>query len=286
MTIEAAHRELVNGLTPEFGKGEANQLARIVFEDAFGITNFLRRQELTPNQLSQLKEIQERILAHEPVQYILGMTYFYDLKFKVNPAVLIPRSETEELVAWILEDHSTNQNLRILDIGTGSGCIPITLKAKAPNYQITAVDISTAAISVAKENTEINQVEVNFQELDILNKESWEKLPSYEIIVSNPPYIPQREKDLMGKSVLNHEPSLALFVTNEDPLIFYRTIIEFSKKQLTNGGWLYFETNEFNATEVEALLFKAGYFDIEKRQDLQGKDRMLKARFGTKLHNS
>ena len=286
MTIEAAHRELVNGLTPEFGKGEANQLARIVFEDAFGITNFLRRQELTPNQLSQLKEIQERILAHEPVQYILGMTYFYDLKFKVNPAVLIPRSETEELVAWILEDHSTNQNLRILDIGTGSGCIPIALKAKAPNYQITAVDISTAAISIAKENTEINQVEVNFQELDILNKESWEKLPSYEIIVSNPPYIPLREKDLMGKSVLNHEPSLALFVTNEDPLIFYRTIIEFSKKQLTNGGWLYFETNEFNATEVEALLFKAGYFDIEKRQDLQGKDRMLKARFGTKLHNS
>ena len=173
-----------------------------------------------------------------------------------------------------------------MDIGTGSGCIPITLKAKAPNYQVAAVDISTAALSVAKENTEINQVEVNFQELDILNKESWEKLPSYEIIVSNPPYIPQREKDLMGKSVLNHEPSLALFVTNEDPLIFYRTIIEFSKKQLTNGGWLYFETNEFNATEVEALLFKAGYFDIEKRQDLQGKDRMLKARFGTKLHNS
>jgi len=283
MTIEAAHRGLVNKLTPEFGKGEATQLARIVFEDAFSISNFLRKQELSPIQISQLKEIQRRILAHEPIQYILGMTYFYDLKFKVNPAVLIPRSETEELVAWILEDHSTHQNLRILDVGTGSGCIPITLKSKSPNYQVAAVDVSTKAIKVAQENAKMNKVEVDFQELNILNKINWKILPSYEIIVSNPPYIPEREKSLMRENVLNHEPALALFVTDEDPLIFYRTIIEFGKSQLTNGGWLYFETNEYNANEVEALLFKAGYFDIEKRQDIQGKDRMVKARHGTKL---
>jgi len=270
-------------LTPEFGKGEATQLARIVFEDAFSISNFLRKQELSPIQISQLKEIQRRILAHEPIQYILGMTYFYDLKFKVNPAVLIPRSETEELVAWILEDHSTHQNLRILDVGTGSGCIPITLKSKSPNYQVAAVDVSTKAIKVAQENAKMNKVEVDFQELNILNKINWKILPSYEIIVSNPPYIPEREKSLMRENVLNHEPALALFVTDEDPLIFYRTIIEFGKSQLTNGGWLYFETNEYNANEVEALLFKAGYFDIEKRQDIQGKDRMVKARHGTKL---
>ena len=125
MTIADAHRKLVEGLTSEFGKGEGTQLARIVFEDVFSVTNFLRKDELTVEQLAQLKEIQERILAHEPVQYVVGMTYFYDLKFKVNPSVLIPRPETEELVAWILADHSKQQNLRILDIGTGTGCIPI-----------------------------------------------------------------------------------------------------------------------------------------------------------------
>ncbi len=282
MTIEKAHHNLVEMLTPIFEKGEATQLARIVFEDAFSITNFFRKDELNDQQLTALKTIQTRLLAQEPVQYIVGMTYFYDLKFKVNPAVLIPRPETEELVAWILEDQPKNQDLRVLDIGTGSGCIPITIKSKAPNFQLAALDVSFSALSVAKENANLNQVEVNFQKVDILKKENWESLPSYEIIVSNPPYIPFKEKEIMEANVLDHEPEIALFVTDEDPLIFYRTIIEFAKAHLVRGGWLYFETNEYNATEVEALFFKAGFFDIEKRQDLQGKDRMVKARCGTR----
>lgn len=283
MTIEEAHQNLVASLTPEFGKGEATQIARIVFEDVYSITNFLRKDELSDDQITQLADIQSRLLTHEPVQYVVGMTYFYDLKFKVNPAVLIPRPETEELVAWILEDHSNQQNLRVLDIGTGSGCIPITLKAKASNFEVVAVDISSEALAVAKENALLNQVEVDFQKVDILNKDNWKQLPSYEIIISNPPYIPIQEKQLMSTNVLDHEPEIALFVTNEDPLIFYRTIIDFAKDHLVNGGWLYFESNEHNATEVEALFFKAGFFDIEKQKDLQGKDRMVKARQGTRI---
>jgi len=282
MTIKEAHHKLVELLEPEFGKREAVQMARIVFEDVFSITNFFRPDEFTSNQLAKLKDIQERLLLHEPVQYVVGMTYFYDLKFYVNNAVLIPRPETEELVAWILEDHSKQQNLRILDIGTGSGCIPITLKAKAPNYEVVGLELSEEALKVAKENAQLNQAEVNFQKIDILNKENWASLPSYEIIVSNPPYIPVQEKALMAENVLAHEPEIALFVTDEDPLIFYRTIIEFAQEHLVKGGWLYFETNEYNASEVEALCFKAGFFDVEKRKDLQGKDRMVKARFGTR----
>ncbi len=280
MTIENAHRNLITALIPEFGKGEARQMARIVFEDVFSITNFLRKEELTPAQLAELEAIQTRLLTHEPVQYVVGMTYFFDLKFKVDSAVLIPRPETEELVEWILADHATQINLRILDIGTGSGCIPITLKAKAPNYQVAALDVSSEALVVAKENAQLNGVEVHFQKLDILKKENWDQLPSYEIIVSNPPYIPMEERKLMAANVLEHEPEIALFVADKDPLIFYRTIAEFAKRHLVAGGWLYFETNEYNATEVEAICFKAGFFDIEKRKDLQGKDRMVKARQG------
>ncbi len=282
MTIKEAHHELVGSLEPEFGKREAFYMARIVFEDVFSVTNFSRLEELTSTQITKLKDIQQRLLLHEPVQYVVGMTYFYDLKFHVNAGVLIPRPETEELVAWILEDHSKRQNLRILDIGTGSGCIPITLKAKAPNYEVFGLDLSEEALKIAQENAHLNQTEVSFQKIDILNKANWTPLPSYEIIVSNPPYIPLQEKALMAENVLAHEPEIALFVANEDPLIFYRTIIEFAKEHLVKGGWLYFETNEYNATEVEALCFKAGFFDIEKRKDLQGKDRMVRARYGTR----
>jgi len=278
MTIKNAHQNVVKLLTPVFGKGEATQMARIVFEDVFSVTNFLRMEELTTPQLAKLDAIQSRLLAHEPVQYVVGMTYFYDLKFKVNSAVLIPRPETEELVDWILRDHSNQLNLRILDIGTGSGCIPITLKAKSPNYQVAALDVSPEALVVAKENARQNTVEIDFRELDILKKENWDQLPSYEIIVSNPPYIPMAEKSLMAINVLDHEPEIALFVSDKDSLIFYRTIVEFAKRHLVAGGWLYFETNEYNTTEVEALCFKAGFFDIEKQKDFQGKDRMVKAR--------
>jgi len=281
MTIELAYRNLVAVLSPAFEKGEATQMARIVFEDAFSITNFVRKDLLTESQLAQLADIQARLLAHEPVQYVVGMTCFYGLKFKVNPAVLIPRPETEELVAWILEDHTKDKNLRILDIGTGSGCIPIALKTKAPNYEVAALDVSAEALAVAEENADLNQVEINFQKIDILNKASWTLLPNYEIIVSNPPYIPLEEKKLMATNVLAHEPEMALFVTNEDPLVFYRTIVDFAAQHLVNGGWLYFETNEYNATEVEALCFNAGFFDVEKQKDMQGKDRMVKARYGT-----
>jgi len=280
MTIDIAHQNLVEMLIPEFGKGEAQQMARIVFEDAFSITNFLRKDSLTTEQITRLEDMGIRLVQHEPVQYVVGMTYFYDLKFKVNTAVLIPRPETEELVDWILKDHAPQKNLSILDIGTGSGCIPITIKAKAPNCQLSAFDISAEALKVARENAKDNAVEVNFQNIDILEEENWEQLPSYDIIVSNPPYIPNSQKELMSPNVLAYEPEIALFVSNEDPLIFYRTIIDFAKKHLVVGGWLYFETNEYNLSEVEVLFSKASFSNIEKRKDLQGKDRMVRAQLG------
>ncbi len=280
MTIETAHRDLVTALLSEFGEGEARQMARIVFEDVFSITNFLRKEPFTESQLKKLEMIQTRLLAHEPVQYVVGITYFFGLKFKVSPAVLIPRPETEELVDWILTDHSRKKKVDVLDIGTGSGCIPVSLKAEAPDYRVTGFDVSPEALVVAGENARKNGVEVDFQLFDILNKTNWDTLSKYEIIVSNPPYIPLREKKLMADNVLKHEPGIALFVADEDPLLFYRTIIEFAKTHLVEDGWLYFETNEYNITEVEELFVKAGFLDIEKRKDLQGKERMVKARCG------
>ena len=218
-----------------------------------------------------------RLQAREPIQYILGCTEFYGLPFQVNKHTLIPRPETEELVDWILS-HFQNQDavLDILDIGTGSGCIAVALAKNLPRASISALDISHKAIALAKENAINNQVSVSFSDQDILDTKSLEK--KYDVIVSNPPYVRQQEKKAMHTNVLAYEPSNALFVSNEDPLLFYRKIAQLAKVSLKANGWLYFEINEYLPLEMESLLDEIGFMNIEIKNDFRAVPRMIKCK--------
>lgn len=279
MTIHQAYQGLVAALEGLYGPGEARSIARIVFEDAFGIYSFTRQETFTPELQARLHHITTRLLTHEPIQYILGIADFYGLKFKVSRQVLIPRPETEELVHWMLEILD-EKALKILDIGTGSGCIAVTLKKQRPGWEIWAVDISPEALEVAQENAAMNRVEVCFQQQDILDESQWGRLGRFDAIVSNPPYIPEREAALMPENVRRYEPRKALFVGNEDPLLFYRAIARFARRHLTPGGRLFFETNEFNAGQVAELVRSQGFDPVELKQDLSGKERMVAGRWG------
>jgi release factor glutamine methyltransferase len=220
------------------------------------------------NHLSELKQ-------SKPIQYVLGVADFYELKFNVNKHTLIPRPETEELVHAIINENQ-EENLKVLDIGTGSGCIPIALSKELIKAKVSGVDISSDAIDTAKENAILNDVKVQFYERDILNWESfdWEEL---DVIVSNPPYVTLSEKEKMEKNVLEYEPHTALFVSDNDPLIFYRRIADLALTHLKKGGKLYFEINESLGNEMIELLQKKGFSDIKLRKDINGKDRMMSA---------
>ena len=213
-----------------------------------------------------------RLKEFEPIQYILGETDFMELKLKVNSSVLIPRPETEELVNWVAEESPNFP--RILDIGTGSGCIPLALKKLIGGAEISAVDISEKALEVAKQNAIQNNLDVHFFKTDILKWENY-NWNLFDIIVSNPPYVREIEKQKMQPNVLKYEPENALFVTNENPLIFYRKIGEFAKKHLSSKCKLYFEINEFLGKEVRELLVYLGFKNIEIRKDINGKERMI-----------
>ncbi|MBE9597692.1 peptide chain release factor N(5)-glutamine methyltransferase [Pedobacter sp. MC2016-24] len=210
-----------------------------------------------------------------PIQYALGFSEFFGLKFQVNTDVLIPRPETEELVDWILST-VTNQT-KILDIGTGSGCIAITLKKELGVAELTALDVSIDALGIARNNAVLNQVEVNFIQQDILTYQGGQV--KYDVIVSNPPYIKEDEKAQMHHNVLENEPHLALFVSNEDPLVFYKAIADFAVNNLTTGGFLFLEINEYLGSEMVQMLSSKLFKHIELRKDMQGKDRMIKASF-------
>lgn len=216
-----------------------------------------------------------KLKSQIPIQYIIGETEFYGLKFKVNNNVLIPRPETEELVDWILKDFNNSENIKILDIGTGSGCIAISLAKNIPNAEVFALDISSEAIRTAKLNAKENNVTVNFMEADIL---TLTKLPQkFDIIVSNPPYVRELEKKQMQKNVLNNEPAIALFVKDKNPLLFYDKISELSKMYLTKNGSLYFEINQYLGPETVNSLKSKGFRNIEIKKDLYEVDRMIKA---------
>ncbi len=272
-TIRQAHQQFIQQLTPFQGEREATSIARIVFEDAFRLFEYQSEQPFLA--IDKLQAIQKRLVNNEPVQYILGQADFYGLKFKVTPDVLIPRPETEELVYWVLESIQKS-NLKLVDIGTGSGCIPITLKKKLPNAEILGLDISQAALKIAQENAVLNQVNVSFQAVDILKAEKWQALPYFDVIISNPPYIPYQEIGLMPKQVTDFEPNLALFVDNKAPLIFYQKIAQFAQQKLTPNGQLFFECNEFNAKEVVLILEQLGFSKVELAKDMEGKERMVR----------
>ncbi len=276
LTIEKAHQQFSESISRIYGLREALSIARIVFEDEFKIYNFARQDHLALAQIRHLGTIERRLLDHEPVQYILRMADFYGLKFKVNPDVLIPRQETEELVYWVLENAKFYPHpLRILDIGTGSGCIPITIKKEQPQHEVEGLDISEKALTLARSNAKLNDTEVNFYQFDILDETAWPQAAQYDLIASNPPYITRQEEHLMPMHVKAFEPHLALFVENDSALLFYRKIVAFAQQKLRSGGRLFFETNEFNATEVRDLMQTAGFVNVELRQDLNGKYRMV-----------
>jgi len=227
-----------------------------------------------------LFEALSRLKLEEPIQYIIGETEFFGLVFKVNQNTLIPRPETEELVLWIIEDYKDNlEQIKILDIGTGTGCIPISLAKNLPKAKVKALDISTKALDVAKQNAELNAVEVDFIELNILetcHTELDSASQKFDVIVSNPPYVRELEKAEMKGNVLKHEPELALFVDNTNPLIFYKAITEFATHNLKAGGTLYFEINQYLGTEMIQLLEDFNFKDIELKKDMFGNNRMIK----------
>lgn len=231
--------------------------------------------ELIETQQQRLQQLLAELKSGKPVQYALGYEYFYGLKFEVNPAVLIPRPETEELVSWVI-DGVQQRPVRILDIGTGSGCIAISLKHELYEAEVTAIDISTDALETARENAEINNADVNFVQADILQHQHLD-LGKFDAIVSNPPYVTMSDKEQMHGNVTDFEPHTALFVPEDDPLIFYKAIADFALKSLNPNGLLFFEINESLGKETIKLLIDRGFQNAELRQDIRGKDRMVKA---------
>lgn len=256
---------------------EIEGFTRIIFEAVFGwsftkqVIN--KHEKISEFDFNRIKEIVLRLKRFEPIQYILGETEFYGLTLNVNPSVLIPRPETEELVDWIVRENLP-ENSRILDIGTGSGCIALALKSRNKKSKVSGIDISESALEVAIENAIKNRLEVNFFLADILNpKDSIFEV--YDVIVSNPPYIRESEKLQMQSNVLEYEPENALFVSDNNPLVFYRSIVFFAEKHLADKGKLFFEINENLGSEMKSMLTDFGFCDIQIRNDINGKNRMI-----------
>ena len=233
--------------------------------------------ELTNHTKIQIIKIVEQLKKHKPIQYIIGETEFYDLKFTVSPQVLIPRPETEELVKWIIDDSSAKQNTEILDIGTGSGCIAIALAKNILSSQIYAVEKHEGALAIAKQNAKFNNAKINFINDDILNYDKTKYSNKFDVIVSNPPYVRELEKKLMNKNVLDYEPHSALFVSDSNALIFYDAIADFAVKHMKKTGKLYFEINEYLPTQLTDLLLKKGFENIILKKDINDKNRMIRA---------
>ena len=230
---------------------------------------------VSETNIARFEKVLLRLKAQEPIQYILGTTEFYGLTFKVNEHTLIPRPETEELVDWVLSNlHDQDRVLDILDIGTGSGCIAISLAKNIPTARVSGIDISEKTLEVAQENAVKNQVLVSFCKKDILETTALKN--KYDVMVSNPPYVRQLEKKAMNANVLDYEPGLALFVPNEDPLLFYRKIARLAMVSLQTRGWLYFEINEYLSKEMDVLLKEIGFANIEIKKDFREVPRMIK----------
>jgi release factor glutamine methyltransferase len=266
----------LRGIYPE---NEIHSLFRILLEEISGMQAafFLsdKSKQLNEQQEKRLDDILSRLQKSEPLQYIIGETEFYGLQFSVSPDVLIPRPETEELVDWVVQEYRFKP-VHILDIGTGSGCIAVALAKLLPLAAVEAWDVSAEALAMAEKNAGRNGVDVAFQQVDVLSVNKDRGFP-LDIIVSNPPYVLDSEKKDMHGNVLEHEPHLALFVEDDDPLLFYRKIAQFGKQSLKPFGTLFYEINAAKGQETVELLTDLGYRDVELRRDLSGNDRMVKA---------
>jgi release factor glutamine methyltransferase len=273
------HKELDN----LYVKEEVNSFFFILIEAFYKVSrlNLAMNPDATVDDYEVILNALQLLKKEQPIQYILGETEFYGLPFKVNKHTLIPRPETEELVEWIINKESRlkTQNLKILDIGTGSGCIAVSLAKNLPNATVYALDISKEALKVAKQNTELNDVKVEFIEANILKPDTWNselKNSNFDVIVSNPPYVRELEKQQMQPNVLNNEPHLALFVKDENPLLFYNAITQFAVNNLSKNGMLFFEINEYLGNDMIKLLSANNFINIELKQDIFKKDRMIK----------
>lgn len=278
MNIKALEKEYIQSLNHFYDTDEAKAIFTLAATSVLKVTQsellLNKEKELLVKDSSKLAKILTDLKTGKPVQQILGETMFYGLPFKVTSDVLIPRPETEELVEWVIS-HTKDRKESLLDVGTGSGCIPIVLKKHLPHLDISSIDISSAALKVATENMQLNKVDINLIEADILNY-STNKM--FDVIVSNPPYIRELEKADMHENVLTHEPNTALFVSDENPLIFYNAIADFALNNLNPNGYLFFEINEYLWEETLQLLIDKRFKNIELKKDMQGKDRMIMAR--------
>ncbi len=282
MKIKEYRTQFIQELAPIYDVGEAENFFYLILEEK----HKLKRIDLalqpdlvfSDDEIVVWNLILKQLKQEIPVQYLLGKTSFYGLEFEVNANVLIPRSETEELVDWILKSQKSkveSQKIRILDIGTGSGCIAIALAKNLPNATVFAIDVSENALATAKINAENNSVNVTFINQNILETEDLQQ--QFDIIVSNPPYVRHLEKEEIKKNVLDNEPHLALFVADNDALVFYKKIAELAQKNLSENGQLYFEINQYLGKETIDLLQKMNFATTELRKDIYGNDRMAKA---------
>ncbi len=269
-----------------YGKEEVDSFFYLLTDEHFGMRRLALSQQpeffISKEEVTSLFEALSKLKREQPIQYVLGKTEFLGLPFKVNEHTLIPRPETEELVNWIISDQKTSKKkrIKILDIGTGSGCIAISLAKNLPNSHVFAMDISLRALEIANENAKLNETNVLFTKGDILNRTQWisrfDEL-KFDIIVSNPPYVRHLEKAEMTNNVLQNEPHSALFVEDENPLIFYESITEFASKYLKEDGQIYFEINQYLGQEMIELMKGVNFQDIELKKDIFGNDRMIKA---------
>ena len=283
MTVQEASYLLINKLKSIYDENESRTIAEMVMENTTGSPRVERMKNknliLTEKEENKLNNYIERLLKNEPIQYILNEAWFGGFKFFVDENVLIPRPETDELVEWVVTDcRFPISELSILDIGTGSGCIPVTLKRRLRKANVYTCDISEAALLVAKKNAAIMNVDIQFFCLDILQTTNWPLLPVVDIIISNPPYIPIKDKATIEANVLAYEPHTALFVQDNDPLLFYKAIAVFGKTHLKPSGTIYCEIHESMGDAV-AKLFNANGYQCLLKQDMQGKTRMVKAKF-------
>ncbi len=284
MTLFELKKDIKNQLQAIYPDSEIESFIRILYEDLLNLplkSQLLKQDDETDSTgIKQINEAVEKLKKQIPIQYITKQTEFYGRKFYLNKHVLIPRPETEELVDLVLNDieAGTDEKINIIDIGTGSGCIAVSLAAELKNANVFALDISKKALKTAKKNAELNKVNVNFVKDNILSPNTPVPDIKFDIIVSNPPYVTESEKTVMRKNVLDYEPAQALFVPDNKPLIFYKAIIKFARNKLKNRGHLYFEINEAFADKIVKLLHKKGFTEIYLHQDINGKDRIISAR--------
>lgn len=283
MTIQEATYYLLNKLRGIYPDEEAGPITDWVMEYLTGSKKaermIYKHASITAQEETQLEQLTARLLQYEPVQYVLNESWFCGLKFYVDKNVLIPRPETEELVEWIISDCKFPvDELTILDIGTGSGCIAVSIKRRIRKAAVWACDVSPAALEVAAKNASVLGAGVHFTQLDFLNRTEWDQFPLFDIIVSNPPYVPEKDKIQMAPNVLKHEPPGALFVPDNDPLVFYKAIAAFGRSHAAKGGTIYTEIHE-SLGDATTTIFRESGYQTEMKKDMQGKDRMLRAVF-------